>query len=329
MAVESKSVDDLYLFLFWFSVAFFVAIVSAMIWFVYKYPRRPGAHAEPPLHITKLEIFWTVVPFIFIIFMFHLGFKPYIQNAIAAEGAIDIRVRASQWRWEFEYPDGTRDTTLHLVVNQPYRMVISSEDVIHSFYIPEFRMKKDAIPGSYSQLAFTPNVVGDAHVFCAEYCGAPSTPPGKPEPGSISQPWNGHAGMLAMVKVESKEDFDKYLERVSGPEPGESPEKWGARLFVKNGCTACHTTDGSWRGLGPDFKGMYGRDEEMSDGTHVTIDDNYIVESINKPNAKKVKTTAKARAGNPAANYEKTDMPPFVLKERQMSAIIAYLKSLK
>jgi cytochrome c oxidase subunit 2 len=335
MAVEAKGIDDLYLFLFWFSVAFFVAIVVASLWFIYKYPRRKGAHGEAPLHITKLEIFWTVVPFIFIIFLFHLGFKPYIQNAIAAEGATDIRVRASQWRWEFEYPDGSRDTTLHLVVNQPYRMVISSEDVIHAFYIPEFRMKKDAIPGSYSQVAFTANVEGWAHVFCAEYCGAPTTPPGKLEPGSITAPWNGHAGMLTMVKVEKKEEFDKYLEKLSGPGEDpvthlpETPEKWGARLFVKNGCTACHTTDGSWKGLGPDFKGLFGRDEEMADGSHVTIDDNYIVESITKPNAKKVKTTPKAKSGNPAANYEKTDMPPFVMKEKQMSALITYLKSLK
>lgn len=329
MSVEAKGIDDLYLFLFWFSVAFFVAVVGAMIWFVYKYPRKKGAHTEPPLHITKLEIFWTVVPFIFIIFLFHLGFKPYITNAIAGEGAVDIRVRASQWRWEFEYPDGSRDTELHLIQGQQYRMVCSSEDVIHSFFIPEFRMKKDCIPGSYTQVAFTPTVKGNAHVFCAEYCGAPSTPPGTPAPGSISQPWNGHAGMLTMVKVETKEEFDKYLEKLSGPQENETPVAWGQRLFMKNGCTACHTTDGSWKGLGPDFKGLYGRDEEMMDGLVVHVDDNYIVESITKPNAKKVKTSAKSKAGNPSANYEKTDMPPFVMKQKQMDAIISYIKSLK
>lgn len=329
MSAEAKANDDMYLFLFWFSVAFFVVIVGAMIWFVYKYPRKPKAHLEPPIHIAKLEIFWTVVPFIMIIFLFHLGFKPYITNAIAGEGATEIRVRASQWRWEFEYPDGSRDTELHLIVNQPYKVILSSEDVIHSFYIPEFRVKKDAIPGLYSQMALTPIKTGEAHVFCAEYCGAPTTPPGTAPPGSITQPWNGHAGMLTTVKVQTKEEFDKYIEKLSGPQDGETPEKWGARLFVKNGCNACHTTDGSYKGLGPDFKGLFGRDEEIADGPTVHVDDNYIVESITKPMAKKVKTTAKAKAGNPAANYEKTDMPPFVMKQKQMDALITYIKSLK
>lgn len=303
MSAEAASVDSLYMFLFWFSVVFTVGITVATLYFVYSYMRKKGTKAEPPLHITKLEIFWTVVPFLFIIVLFHAGFRPYLQTAIAHEGAIDIRVRASQWRWEFEYPDGTRDTELHLIVNQPYRMVISSEDVIHSFYIPEFRVKKDAIPGLYSALHFTPTQKGNANVFCAEYCGAPKTA------GQA-----GHAGMLALVKVESKEEFQKYIDKFGDVEPTAAE---GEKLFVKNACPTCHTRDGSGKGQGPEFKGLFGRTETMTDGTPIAVDENYIKESIQKPNAKTVK------------GYENVQMPPFAFKEKQLDALIAYIKTIK
>src|SRR5688500_13740130 len=162
MADTAPPIDTAYVFIFWFSVVFTVVITGAMLYFVVKYKRRPGVKSEPTGHFNRLEIFWTVTPTIFIGVLFHVGFASYIKNATAAEGATEIRVRGKKGSWEFEYPSGDRvPGELTLLEGQPYKMIISSDDVLHSFYIPEFRMKRDAVPGQYSFIQFTPNVTGE------------------------------------------------------------------------------------------------------------------------------------------------------------------------
>jgi len=212
---------------------------------------------------------------------------------------MEIRVRGRQWLWEFEYPSGMRQTNeVKLPLNRPVKFVISSDDVLHSFYVPGSRLKKDAVPGMYSNISFTPTRLGDMQVFCAEYCGT------------------SHSGMLSTIHVVTPEDFEEFLKKGAGPEPGETPEHYGEKLYSQNACKTCHSTDGS-KMPGPTWKGIWGRDETMADGTKVSIDENYIKESILKPQAKIVQ------------GFTTTQMPPFTLTDTQIDAIIAYMKTLK
>ena len=313
MADTAPSIDWAYMFIFWFSVVFTVVITAALLWFVYKYKRKPGVKSEPTGHFQKLELFWTITPTIFIVGLFHVGFTGYVRNATAAENATEIRVRGKKWSWEFEYPGGQRvpakldpniPSGLHLEVGKPYKMIISSEDVLHSFYIPEFRMKRDAVPGQYSFIQFTPTVVGMAHIFCAEYCGT------------------DHSGMLGVVYVETPEQHRAFLDSLDRPPPGLTPEKWGEALFTANGCPTCHGPAGTGmvggnKSTGPKLVGVFGHSVELSAGAPVNADENYIRESILQPNAKKVK------------GYENVQMPPFVFKDPQIDALTQYIKSLK
>src|SRR5262249_2334754 len=144
MSTVAPHVDWLYYFLYWMSVAFFVAIVGTALYFVYKYRRRPGVKAAPTGHNNVLEVTWTFAPLILVVFLFHAGFKGYVQMRVAPANSMEIQVRAYQWAWEFRYPNGSVSLNeLHVPVNQPVRMVMTSDDVIHSFYVPAFRIKQD------------------------------------------------------------------------------------------------------------------------------------------------------------------------------------------
>jgi cytochrome c oxidase subunit 2 len=187
-------------------------------------------------------------------------------------------------------------------------MIISSDDVLHSFFIPEFRMKRDAVPGQYSFIQFTPTVVGNAQVFCAEYCGT------------------SHSGMLASVKILSHEDYKKFESELGkcplGPELCKQPEKWGEMLFTKNACPTCHGAGGSGqiagsKSPGPKLAGIYNTMQPLATGPGIMADENYLRESILRPNAKIVQ------------GYTQVQMPAFVMKDEQLDAVIAYVKSLK
>jgi cytochrome c oxidase subunit 2 len=309
MADTAAPIDSAYMFVYWFSVVFTVGVTAAMLYFVFKYKRQKGVKSEPTGHFNKLEVFWTITPTIFIVFLFHASFTAYIRNATAAEGATEIRVRGKKWSWEFEYPSGDRVAQdLTLEVGRPYKMILSSEDVIHSFYIPEFRMKRDAVPGQYSFISFTPTVVGEAHVFCAEYCGT------------------SHSGMLANIKILDHEEYQKFekgLGKCQGTEDECKPENYGAKLFAANACTACHGAGGTGeiapgvKSPAPRLVGIFGTPQPLESGDSVVADENYIRESIMRPNAKIVK------------GYTNVAMPAFVLKDDQYDALIAYIKSMK
>jgi cytochrome c oxidase subunit 2 len=307
MSEGGPAIDEIYMDIYWFSWFFTVVITVSMLYFVFKYRRKKGVRPERTKDMTKLELFWTITPLVFIVVLFHIGFETYIKNATAAEGAMEIRVRAKKWSWEFEYPTGSREAKeLYLPVNKPVKFIISSDDVLHSFFIREFRWKRDAVPGLYSTMAATPTELGDAQVFCAEYCGT------------------SHSDMLATVHIVTEEQFKKHLEEMDkmpekcgdkGDEPC-TPALWGRQLFVKNGCPTCHTVDGS-KGNGPSLKGVFGTMQPLQTGTDVMADENYVRESVLRPQAKIVR------------GFTNVQMPTFVFKDPQVDAIIAYLKTLK
>lgn len=299
MTAAASDIDEVYYAMYWFSLIFTIVITAATLYFVVKYKRKKGDKLETPGNFTVLEITWTVIPILFIIVLFHIGFNAYINNAVAPEGAMEIRVRGERWKWEFEYPNGMRENgVLTVPVNKPVKLVLSSSDVIHSFFVPAFRLKKDAVPGMYSTIAFEPNATGDAQVFCAEYCGT------------------SHSGMLATIKVVDQKTFDDYMEKGPQQPPELTKEQWGEKMFLQNNCNTCHSRDGS-KSPGPTFKGVFGRQETMSTGETITIDDNYLLESITKPQAKIVK------------DYTQVQMPQFKFSQLQVDALIAYLKTIK
>ena len=306
MSEGTEAVDWLYYAIYWFSVVFTVGITAAMLFFVWKYRRRPGVKAAPTKDHTGLELFWTILPLGICVVMFHLSYKTYITNAVAAENSIEIRVRGQRWSWSFQYPNGESEPSmLYLPIGKPVRLIMSSADVLHDFYVPAFRLKKDTVPGMYSQIAFTPNKLGDAQVFCAEYCGA-----------GAAEGSGGHYSMLAMIKIVTADEFEKHMKEISKIPDGFTPDKWGEQLFVKNNCATCHSRDGT-AGTGPSFKGLWGRNEVLTTGEQVPVDDNYIRESILRPQAKIVK------------GYEGGNMPPFVFTDEKIEALIAYLKTVK
>lgn len=296
LSTNAAEVDALYNFIYWFSVAFTALITGLMLYFVVKYRRRPGHKATPAGHNTVLEVAWTVLPLIFIVVLFHYGFQAYVRSAVAAEGAMEIRVLAAKWKWDFVYPDGRAEPSeLVLPVNKPVKFILSSEDVLHSFYVPGARMKKDAVPGMYTSMSFTPTQVGTMQVFCAEYCGT------------------SHSGMLATIKVVTPEEFEKFMKEGQNVEP---TAEVGAVLYKKNACNTCHSIDGS-KMPGPTWKNMFGRAEALADGSSVTVDENYVKESIQKPNAKVV------------AGFQPV-MPSYPnLTDKHIDALIAYMKTLK
>jgi cytochrome c oxidase subunit II len=299
-SAAALDVDDIYYAMYWFSLFFTVAITAATLYFVFKYRRKKGDILGPPGNVTVLEITWTVIPILFIVVLFHIGFKGYVNTAVPYEGALEIRARGTRWKWEFEYPNGMRENgVLKVPVNKPIKMIISSDDVIHSFYVPAVRLKKDAVPGMYSSISFIPNTLGEAQIFCAEYCGT------------------SHSGMLAKMDIVTQDEFDDYMKKGPQLPEGMTMPQWGEKLFAQNNCNTCHSRDGS-RSPGPSFQHLFGRNETMGTppGMTLTIDETYVKESIQHPQAKIV------------LGFTSVQMPQFGLSDLQVDALIAYLKTL-
>ncbi|HVZ31273.1 MAG TPA: cytochrome c oxidase subunit II [Polyangiaceae bacterium] len=313
MSTIAQNVDNMYYFIYWVSVLFFVAIIGVALWCIYRYHESKHPHATPPGHHDVLELAWTFAPLLLLIPMFHYGFKGYVKAMVAPEDAIEMRVRGKQWAWDFYYPGDTEPSPSELVVpvSRPVKMVMSSQDVLHSFFIPEFRVKRDLVPGMYSSVWFEAlevtskynasdnKVTGEPlDLFCTEYCGT------------------SHSQMLAKVHVVSAEDYAAFIAGKDRPPEGKPLEVVGAELYKKNACNTCHTTDGAAL-VGPSFKGVFGKHEEFEDGSSLTVDENYIRQSVLQPQAKIVK------------GFAGKTMPTFVLKDWKIDALIAYIKSLK
>lgn len=302
----APAVDSLYYDIYWISVVFFVAIVGAMVWFAWKYRRRKGVKSKPPGHATALELFWTFSPLILLAYMFHQGFDGYMTMVIPPENAITIRARAYKWRWEFEQPNGMTEGRLVAPVNQPVRMVMASvpngpnpEDaaVLHSFFIPSFRVKRDVVPGMYTSLWFEATREGTFQIYCTEYCGT------------------GHSRMLSEIEVVSQEAYREYLQRgPSCPDDIEEDWQWGQQLFASNGCAACHNVgEGQGRLVGPNLYNVAGTMQPLEGGGQEMANAEYIRTSIVQPQEHIVES------------YTAAAMPAFNLPESQLDALVAYL----
>ncbi|MCF7805858.1 MAG: cytochrome c oxidase subunit II [Candidatus Marinimicrobia bacterium] len=295
-------VDALFYFILWASVFFFLLVVGLSIYFIMKYRRREGRE-EATSHIDyniKLEAIWTIIPIILVVIVFVWGFKTYMKMQIVPRDAIEIKVTGRQWMWLFDYPNGSNSINeLVVPVDQPVKLTLSSEDVIHSFYIPQFRIKQDVLPSRYTIAWFEATNTGEYDLYCAEFCG------------------KGHSEMLATVRVVSQEQYASFLEG-AGVEGGEgmSLEQVGKQVYTSRACNTCHSIDGS-PNVGPTFQNAYGHEVQLQDGSTVTVDENYIRESILEPKAKVVE------------GFQPV-MPTFqgLVSERQIDGIIAYLKSL-
>ena len=292
-------VDDTYMLIFWISLAFFFLVTGLTAYFALHYRRRRGNDGPTPdiRHNTKLETAWTVLPMIPLGIIFWAGFHGFMDARVSPGNALEIKVFAKKWLWAFEYPDGTRAINeIHVPAGRPIRMVMISEDVIHSFFLPTFRVKQDVLPNRYTELWFEADEIGEHVLFCAEYCG------------------KGHSDMLGKVTVDTPADFDEWL--ATGGDLGKDlpAHEFGKILYRIRGCNTCHALDD--RVIeGPSFQGTWGTQRKLKDGTTVTMDENYIRESLMKPQAKIV-------AGFPAT------MPTFqgLLREREINALIAMIR---
>ncbi|MFO0585398.1 MAG: cytochrome c oxidase subunit II [Anaeromyxobacter sp.] len=299
-STAAGAVDSVFLFIFWVSAFFLALILLLTVLFVVKYRKRPGREAPEasPSHSTKLELFWSVIPLALVMAMFVMSARAYVtmtQPEGSTKGALKVGVTAKKWSWWFDHPEGKGAPDLHLVVNRPAELVLSSMDVIHSLYVAEFRLKQDAVPGRFTRMIFTPTVAGTYPILCTEFCGT------------------DHSRMLSQVVVHpTQASYDAWAKEGMGPDV--NVVEAGKKVFLQRGCVACHSTDGS-RKVGPTVKGLYGHDVPLADGTTVKADDEYIRESLQKPGAKVV-------AGFPNV------MPPAVLPDADLKALIAYLESL-
>ena len=295
------------------STFFFVAIAGAVIYLTVKYRHRPGHKPEPSAaHNDALEITWTVIPTIICVFLFYYGWRAYIHIVTPPQKAIEINVLARQWSWNFTHSNGVEDSDLHVPVNVPVRLVMTSSDVLHSFYVPVLRTKQDIIPRRYTYVWFNATKPGTYRLNCAEYCGTNHSVMG------ITGPTPEYPdGRRAVVVVHDPGGYERYLADKAASSQNMEPDKLGAMLFEKKGCVACHTIDGSAR-VGPSFAHDFGTEVGLADGSKVKMDETYIRESLMSPQAK-------SRPGFPPS------MPSFEgqLKEKEIEGIIAFIKSLK
>ena len=292
----AERLDALYYFLIAVSVFFSLLIFFLVITFAVKYRRR--SDDERPLPITgdlRLEMLWTIIPLCLVMVMFTWGANLYFTMSSPPAEAMEILVVAKQWMWKFQHQQGQREINeLHVPVGQPIKLTMASEDVIHSFYVPAFRIKMDVIPGRYTTTWFEATKTGDYHLFCAEYCGTT------------------HSGMGGRVIAMKPTRYQQWL---SGGVTGESPVVAGERLFQQLGCDTCHLAVSGARG--PALDRLFGKPVQLRSGETVIVDETYIRESILSPNAKIV------------SGYQPI-MPTFkgLISEEGLLEVIAYIRSL-
>jgi cytochrome c oxidase subunit 2 len=268
-STTAGSVDGLFYLILWISVFFFVLIVGLMVLFVILYRRRSEGSTprKSATHNTLLEITWSVIPLGIVILIFYLGFVGYMDMRLPPREAYEIDVVARQWSWQFKYTNGFTDSILHVPADQPVRLIMRSEDVIHSLSIPDFRVKMDLVPGRYTKTWFHAKHAGEHALYCTEYCGT------------------GHSDMTTLVKVYKRGTFEQELERLNMGVAAMTPAERGQRLYVNEGCSQCHSIDGTEK-TGPSFKGIWGQTHQFTNAAPTIVDENYIRESIIDPSAK-------------------------------------------
>jgi cytochrome c oxidase subunit 2 len=294
----APQVDALMVFIIAICVFFAVAVTLAIIFFLYKFRRKSTGEIGVAIHgDMRLESAWIVVPLVLALAMFAWGAVVYVDFRRAPTDTLDIYVIGKQWMWKLQQPNGQREINeLHVPVGQNVRLIMGSEDVIHDFSVPAFRVKMDVVPGRYNTLWFRPTKTGKFHFYCSQYCGT------------------NHAIMGGWVTVMEPDEYTAWLSGSSGTIA--NPVLAGEKLFAERSCLACHASDG--KGRGPSLNGFFGGKVKLADGSTVTADEEYIRESFFNPSAKIV------------AGYQPL-MPSYQgqLTEEQTLDLISYVKSLQ
>jgi cytochrome c oxidase subunit II len=293
---EAGAIDNLYFFITAVTVIMTMLIFIGIVVFAYKY--RRSAHPIPTQieGSTKLELFWSITPFLVMLVMFAWGAQLYYAAQNPPKDAMEIFVTGKQWMWKVQYPNGVREINeLHVPVGQPVKLTMASEDVIHSFSIPAFRVRHDVVPGHYDNLWFTPTKAGEYHLFCTEYCGL----------------W--HSRMIGTVHVLGEREWANWS---SGGGGQGSLADEGQKQFAQLGCATCHLLD--TQGRCPNLRNIYNKPVQLNNGQTVIADDAYLRESILNPNAKIV------------SGFEPNVMPNFKgqISEEGVIQLISYVKSL-
>ncbi len=294
----AKQVDQLYVFLLWASFVSCVLVIGGFIYFSFKYKRQSDNDKTAYItHNNVLEFTWSFIPFLIFMGVFGWGWWVYSNMRSAPKDALEVQVIGQKWDWAFLYKSGkSSPAELVVPVNTPIKLVMTSRDVIHSFFVPAFRIKQDVVPGRYTSLWFNAKKEGNFQVFCTEYCG------------------DQHSAMLAKVRVVSSEQYSEWLQ--NDPYKGLSMLDIGQKVYSVR-CIACHSTTDQ-KGVGPGFAGLFGKERKFEGGAVAVADENYIRESILNPNAKVLET------------YPAGVMPTFAgqLSEEEIMGAIEYVKSL-
>jgi cytochrome c oxidase subunit II len=293
----AADVDALYLFIVAITAFFGILVTVVVIYFAAKYrtddPLKVGARIHGSI---PLELAWSIIPFLITIVIFVWASSVYFDLYRPPDQTLDIYATGKRWMWKFQHLDGQNEINeLHVPAGRPIKVTFTSEDVLHSLYFPAFRTKADAIPGRYSTVWFTPTIIGEHHIFCAEYCGT------------------NHSGMIGKVVVMEPTAYEAWL---TGSVPGVSLVSRGERLFSDLACNTCHLSDG--RGRGPSLTNKFGSAERLASGGTVAVDEAYVRESILMPQAKLVD------------GYQPL-MPTFqgLVSEENVMALVEYVKSMR
>ena len=296
-STTAHEIDWLFNFILYASIVLTLLVTAAMVYFVWKYRRRSHADRPVDVHESKwLEVSWIVVPTLLVLFVFFVGFRAYVSTSIPPSDAVTINVKAQKWSWTFEYQNGTNvPNEIWVPVGTPIRLEMTSQDVLHSFYVPEFRIKHDVLPNRYAYVWFEAPREGTYQVLCTEYCGT------------------AHSNMGARIHVVGREAYYAILR--DGPPSGGpmAPVDLGAQLYTQRNCNTCHSVDGS-AGVGPSWQNIWGqpRPGSASGG----VDDAYVAEAILYPQAYIV------------PGYENANMPSYdgQLNEEQVAGLAAYIR---
>jgi cytochrome c oxidase subunit II len=290
----SGNVDALYIFLLLVSFTMTGLIFLMVGIFAVQFRKRAGHKAEQIEGSTPLELTWSIIPFSMMMIFFVWGALIYFRERTPPQNSAEVYVVAKQWMWKIEHMEGQREINeLHVPVGRDIKLIMTSQDVIHSFYMPAFRIKQDVLPGRYTMEWFRATKPGTYHLFCAEYCGTQ------------------HSGMIGSIVVMDDRDYAAWMSG-SGNQP---LAVTGQKLFSELGCITCHRSD--TQGRGPNLVGVFGKPVLLEDGRTVMVDENYVRESILEPGAKIV------RGFKPV-------MPTFQgqVSDEQLNALVAYVKSL-
>jgi cytochrome c oxidase subunit 2 len=293
-ATISETVDNVFLFIVGISVLLLLLVTGLMIYFAVKYNRKRHPNPEPVKQKAWLEILWTVIPTILVLAMFYYGYEGFKLMRNVPEDAMTVNVTGRMWEWAFEYDNGKTSDKLHVPVDKPVKLLLKSMDVVHSFYIPSYRVKEDVVPGRETYLWFKPQSLGPADIFCAEFCG------------------QRHAYMLSQVIVMEQAEFDKWYTVKEAPKPMPILE-----LMEEMGCLDCHAPDAS-EGDRLSLKDLVGQKRVvLEDGKEkeITIDEAYIRRSITNPGDEVVK-----------GQDNVMEVPEEITKE-QIDRIVEFLKT--